>query len=145
MHFKMRGRPTSKTSKSGVVPRNMWGIYEHDVVIHVDPYVNPHDSIHVQNIEKLRLKRKFQRQFGTYPFLYELYLCGGSASTIEVHWESSLVVQRKFTESKSTTKPVNNCFQAKNCCDYLVRLKKSNEMTCKFRLQSLKARKNKSA
>jgi hypothetical protein len=53
------------------------GIYEHQVIVHQENFVDPDDrSAHTQNVENMwmRAKRKLRRQFGTSEDLFPSYL-----------------------------------------------------------------------
>lgn len=53
------------------------GIYEHQVIIHQENFVDPeNEDVHTQTIESLwsRVKRKFKRQYGTSQALFPSYV-----------------------------------------------------------------------
>jgi transposase-like protein len=53
------------------------GIYDHEVIIHEQNFVDPNDgNIHTQSIENvwMRAKRKLKRQFGTSRDLFPSYI-----------------------------------------------------------------------
>jgi transposase-like protein len=53
------------------------GLYEHQVIIHDENFVDPNDrNVHTQNVENMwmRVKRKLRKQFGTSAALFTSYL-----------------------------------------------------------------------
>lgn len=59
------------------IPNMCGGVYDHQVIIHEENFVDPDDSdVHTQNVENMwmRAKRKLRRQFGTSEALFTSYL-----------------------------------------------------------------------
>ena len=69
------------------------GIYQHDVIIHEQNFVDPHNrNIHTQNVESMwsRAKRMFRKMYGTSRALFESYL-------VEFMWRESFGRDNPFS------------------------------------------------